>query len=91
MASGVPIVSTNVGGIPYLVRDGETALLVPAGDPDAMARATTQLLGDVELYRRLRAGGLNAAQAYTWERVRVRLFDVYERALSALVPEECPS
>jgi L-malate glycosyltransferase len=91
MASGVPIVSTNVGGIPYLVRDGETALLVPAGDPDAMARATTQLLGDVELYRRLRAGGLNAAQAYTWERVRVRLFDVYERALSAPVPEECPS
>jgi phenylacetate-CoA ligase len=46
LASGVPIVSTDVGGVPYLVEDGKTALLVPAGDPDAMGNAALRVLGD---------------------------------------------
>ncbi|MEO6065615.1 MAG: glycosyltransferase family 4 protein, partial [Lysobacterales bacterium] len=46
MASGVPIVSTRVGGIPHLVEDGVTALLVEAGDAPAMAAAISSLVGD---------------------------------------------
>jgi glycosyltransferase involved in cell wall biosynthesis len=89
MASGVPIVSTNVGGIPYLVRDGETALLVAPGDALSMAAAAVRVLEDPVIGRRLRAAGLDAAQAYTWSRVRGKLFAVYAREIGAALPKEC--
>lgn len=81
MASGVPIVSTNVGGIPYLARDGITALLVAPKNPQAMANAVLRLLDDPRLVRRLREAGLSDVQQYTWDHVRGRLFDVYAQAL----------
>ena len=46
MAFGVPVVATRAGGIPEIVNDGETALLVPAQDPGAMAVAIDRLLSD---------------------------------------------
>jgi glycosyltransferase involved in cell wall biosynthesis len=89
MASGVPIVSTNAGGIPYLVRHGETALLVAPGDALAMAAAAVRVLEDPVLGRRLRAAGLDAAQAYTWSRVRRKLFAVYAHEIGTALPKEC--
>jgi glycosyltransferase involved in cell wall biosynthesis len=53
-ATGVPIVSTPVGGIPELVRDGETGLVVPPRDAAALAAAIESLLDSPELRRRLR-------------------------------------
>jgi len=81
LASGVPVVTTDVGGIPYLVHDARTALLVPPRDPERMAAAALSLLRDAELASRLASAGREAAQQYTWPRVRERLFSVYERAL----------
>ncbi len=46
MALGLPVVSTNVGGLPYLLEDGRDALLVPAADPEAMVQAVASLLCD---------------------------------------------
>ena len=77
MASGVPIVSTSVGGIPYLVENERTALLVPPGDPAAMAAAISRLIGDSQLAEQLREAGLEAVQRYAWSNVRSRLFNVY--------------
>jgi glycosyltransferase involved in cell wall biosynthesis len=57
MAQGKPFIGTNVGGIPEIVRDGETGLLVPHGDVPALARALTRLLDDPALAARLGAGG----------------------------------
>ena len=79
MASGVPIVSTNVGGIPYLVEDGKTALLVPPSDPAAMAAAILRLTRDLRLAEELARAGLEAVQQYAWPNVRSKLFDVYAR------------
>jgi glycosyltransferase involved in cell wall biosynthesis len=77
MASGVPIVSTNVGGVPYLVEHERTALLVPPRDPDAMAAAIGRVFGDSALRANLVSAALDVAHAYTWERIRPRLFEKY--------------
>ena len=44
LAVGTPVIATAVGGVPEVVRDGENGLLVPAGDPDALAAAIRRLL-----------------------------------------------
>lgn len=77
-ASGIPIVSTNVGGIPYMVEHERSALLVQPGDSVAMAAAIIRLVMDAELYARLRDAGIDVAKRYTWKRVRPRLLSVYE-------------
>jgi glycosyltransferase involved in cell wall biosynthesis len=79
MASGVPIVSTNVGGIPHLVKHEATALLVPPSHPAALANAVLRVLDDPGLATELRCAGLNEVQGYAWPRVRSKLFDVYAR------------
>ena len=58
LACGVPVVSTNAGGIPDLVEHGRTALLVDVGDAPAMADAASRVLSDANLRQALRNAGL---------------------------------
>jgi len=81
LASGVPVVSTNVGGVPFLVEDGKTALLVPPKDPERMAEAMLRVLSDESLRERLVQSGLNHARRYSWDSVRNELFLAYQLAL----------
>lgn len=83
MASGVPVVSTNVGGVPYIVEDGVTALLVEPGSPEAMADALLRLAGEQPLWRKLRDAGLAEVERYTWGRVAPVLSAVYHAAISS--------
>jgi glycosyltransferase involved in cell wall biosynthesis len=82
LASGVPVVSTRVGGVPHLVQHGKTALLVPPGDVDAMAKAVIRVLEDPGLADRLVTAGLGEIQQYTWPRVQEKLRSVYSDALT---------
>ena len=70
-AAGLPVVTTNAGGIPFIVRHEENGLMVPAGDEAALAREALRLLADPALARRLatRAAAECDAQ-YTWPVVR---------------------
>jgi glycosyltransferase involved in cell wall biosynthesis len=77
LACGVPVVSTRVGGVPFLVKDGITALLVAPGDDAAMGDALLRVLRDGALAARLTDAGLEEAQQYTWTSVRERWGDVY--------------
>jgi glycosyltransferase involved in cell wall biosynthesis len=78
-ASGVPVVSTNVGGVPDIVVDGVSGLLVPPGDPAAMALAVVRLLDDRNLAARLVQVGLEQAQRYAWPQVKGQWFEAYLR------------
>jgi glycosyltransferase involved in cell wall biosynthesis len=61
-ACGLCVVSTDVGGVPDLVRDGESAVLVPPDDPEALAAAVRRVLADPELAGRLSDGGREVAE-----------------------------
>jgi glycosyltransferase involved in cell wall biosynthesis len=76
-ASGVPVVSTDVGGIPDLVIHGASGLLVPAGDYEAMAREALRVLQTPVLASTLRANGLSQAQRYGWSQVRSKWLMAY--------------
>ena len=82
LACGVPCVSTNVGGVPYLVQDRVTAMLVPPADPAAMALACQEILQSDDLRRQLSAAGLEEVQRYTWERVAPLLASAYRQAIA---------
>ncbi|KPK06592.1 MAG: hypothetical protein AMS20_04410 [Gemmatimonas sp. SG8_28] len=65
LASGLPVVTTPVTGIPEVVRDRHNGLLVPSGDPAALADAIESLVGDAELYGRLaRTARASVARAF---------------------------
>jgi glycosyltransferase involved in cell wall biosynthesis len=70
LASGIPVVSTDIGGIRFLVDDGNTALLVPPGEPRAMAAAAERVLSEPGLAARLVRNGLAQVQRYAWPSVR---------------------
>jgi glycosyltransferase involved in cell wall biosynthesis len=81
MARGKTVVSTPVGGIPAVIEDGETGLLVPIGDADATRAAVERALGDAELRRRLGAAARERVREYcSWDRVTERTLEVYAAA-----------
>ncbi|MGS0753804.1 glycosyltransferase family 4 protein [Roseateles sp. GG27B] len=82
LASGVPVVSTNVGGVPFLVQHEVTALLVPPKDASAMADAVLRLLDDVGLRQCLSTAGLAHVQLFTWAQIGPQLAGIYRRSLS---------
>ena len=71
-AMGLPVVSTNVGGVPDLLTDGETGLLVPCNDDRGMAEAVLRLLRDDGLAGRLSANGRSLAEKSAWPIVRLQ-------------------
>jgi glycosyltransferase involved in cell wall biosynthesis len=87
MASGLPVVASRVGGIPEIVLDGVTGLLVPAGDPDALAAAIEQLLADPELALRMGAAGrLRVVERYSWDVIAEQALGHYRRLIEATLP-----
>lgn len=83
LACGIPVVSTEVGGVPFVVEDGRTALLVPPGAADAMAAAILGLMADAALSEKLINNGLAEVQKYTWQRVWPVLAAVYGQACNS--------
>lgn len=83
MAGGVPPVATSVWGIPEVVRDGETGLLVPPGDPDALAVAIERLLSDQDLRARMGAACRTLAEEkFSLEGMISQTVAVYKEAIS---------
>lgn len=81
-AMGLPVVATDVGGVSELIRDGDTGLLVPDDDDEAMAAAVLRLVDDPDLARRLSANGRALAGRSSWDEVRVEWGRFFEDALA---------
>ena len=78
LACGVPVITTDVGGIPFIVEHEATALMVPAGDSAGMARQMVRLFEDPGLRQKLVTNGLSAVQPYAWPRVKQQWLNMYE-------------
>ena len=66
-AAGLPVVSTNVGGVPYLLTDGETGMLVESEHADGMAAAVLRILREPGLCERLSRNGRRLAENCSWD------------------------
>lgn len=78
-ASGVPVVSTDAGGIPDMVEDGVSARLVPIGDAERMAAEAVRVFTEPARAASMRAAGIEAAARYAWPTVRDQWLDLYRR------------
>ncbi|MCK9495303.1 MAG: glycosyltransferase [Dehalococcoidia bacterium] len=88
MACGTPVIGANVGGIQYTVADGDTGLLVPPHDPDALALAATRIFTDPGLQQRLAIGGIRRARdLFTWDRVAALIDELVEAVISERADE----
>ena len=84
MAAGRPVVASAVGPIPEVVVDGESGLLVPPGDPEALARAIVRVLEDAVLAERLgRAGRARVEQVFGLDRMVERTDALYQELVRA--------
>jgi glycogen(starch) synthase len=78
MQAGLPIVASETGGIPDVIEDGVNGLLVPPGDPEALARGIDRILSDGDLARRLSEGAQERGKDYDWEVLAERVLRVYQ-------------
>jgi glycosyltransferase involved in cell wall biosynthesis len=82
MAAGRPIVASDLPAIREVLRDGENALLVTAGDATALARGIQRLAADRELATRLARQALSEVDDYTWDRRAARLEQLFDEVLA---------
>jgi glycosyltransferase involved in cell wall biosynthesis len=80
-ASGLPVVSTNAGGVPAMLTDGVHGLLAPVGDSAQVAAQIFWLLEDSTFARRLALAAYDTTESLTWDRVRDRWAAIYVRLL----------
>jgi len=82
MASARPVVASDIDGYRQVVVPGETGLLVPPGDPRALAGALTAVLGDPARRAAMGEAGRRRAQRFAWEHVTAELVGIYREAIA---------
>lgn len=78
MASGKPVIATNVGGIPYMVEDGKNGILVNYGDSNGLAEKILMLMNDKKLRDFVAENGKKTAMMYSWEKISDKTYEVYK-------------
>lgn len=81
MACGTPVIASQVGGLAYLIRDGETGFLVPVRDPAILADRITTLLTDVEQRKQMGQAAAALARQYSWSAIADQLLSLFQRVV----------
>lgn len=79
MATGLPVVATKIGGIPYVVADGKSGLLCPYGDVDVMAQSAELLLTDKNMWKEFSSNAKEVAEGYSWTDIANRIVRLYNK------------
>lgn len=77
MATGLPVVATKIGGIPYVVADGRSGLLCPYANVDAMTGMVARLMTDESLWQQYSAAARIIAKDYNWTFIANRILRLY--------------
>jgi len=83
MAMGKPVIASEVGGLAFLVRDGENGFLVPSRDPEALAERIFTLLTDANCQKELSRNALEHARKYAWSEIVRQMMGVYGSLMSS--------
>jgi D-inositol-3-phosphate glycosyltransferase len=81
MACGTPVIASEVGGLGFLVQDGETGYTIPNGDPDILCDKLSVLLGNAALRAQMGERAAEVALTYRWENIARQIADVYDELL----------
>jgi D-inositol-3-phosphate glycosyltransferase len=73
MATGVPVIATQVGGLAFLVQDNISGYLIPVRDSSALAERMRSMIDDPSATLQMRQGAINAAREYTWDAIASRI------------------
>ena len=88
-ACGTPVVGTPVGGLSYVVRDGESGFLVDTRDPVVFASRLKTLLGDEQLIRDFGIAAVSSAQAFSWKRSASEFVELFDCLITERAPYPC--
>ncbi|MGH9441820.1 MAG: glycosyltransferase family 4 protein, partial [Thermoanaerobaculia bacterium] len=93
LIEGALVVASRVGGIPEIIEDGKTGILVPPGDPEALAAALGRILDDPAAFSAIRQRAKEAGRAHTWAARGPQLLELYRGVLrdSCLSPNANPT
>ena len=78
MACGTPVIASQVGGLAYLIKDGETGYHVPFDSPEVLSEKLGALLGNYELRKKMGEQAAIYAKEYAWDKIATRILEVYE-------------
>jgi glycosyltransferase involved in cell wall biosynthesis len=87
-AMGIPVVATDTGGVPDIVEDGVTGLLVPPGDANALAQAIVRLLEDEGLKQHLAKKALAQSRGYDYRQMVYKTLDAYRELAGGRVTKK---
>ena len=83
MASGTPVIASNVGGLSFTVKDGETGFLVPEENHFALAEQVHTLLKNPDLRLRMGEQAARHASQFAWRNIAEQMVDVYDSEIEA--------